>query len=450
MRKTTRIVVVGGGSAGTGAATMAIQTDRALDVTLLTEFEDIAYSPCGIPYAFAREVPSFDTLFLQPREFYVQMGIKLRTETVVERIDMARRVVCSTRGEEFPFDTLILCTGWEYEVPEVPNVELDGVVFVKNIRRAMELDARLDQVKRAVVWQAKPLGVELLDALPQRGIETSLVDSGPWLLSDFADVDMMKPLQDHLVDKMGVTLHFGTELRGFTGENGRLVAVRTSGGDIPADMAFLVAPMKPATKLAKSIGVKTGSTGGIVVDNHMRTNVPDVYAAGACVETMYGLLNIPINLIPGTYAYTQGRLAGINAAGGDEAYPPVYVPWGLGVKVQVGGALLSETLAKAMGVPYVVGKAQGITAARYHPAHEPMLAKLLADPKSHRLIGAQFTGGDGVKERADFMAFAIRKRTLIEELATMENVYSPAIGALNEPIVLAAKNALAALKAQQK
>jgi NADH oxidase (H2O2-forming) len=441
-----RVVVVGGGSAGTGAATMAIQTDRSLDVTLLTEFEDIAYSPCGIPYVFAREVESMDKLFLQGKEFYAQMGLKLRTETVVERIDREQRVVYSTTGEEFPFDVLILCTGWEYEVPNVPGVDLNGIVFIKNIRRAMDIDKRLDQVKKAVVWQSKPLGVELIEALPQRGIETHLVDSGPWLMADFTDADMMKPLQDHLVEHFGVKLHFGTELLGFSGAGGRLDCTHTSDGDIASDMAFLVAPMKPATKLAKSIGVKTGSTGGIVVDNHMRTNVPDVYAAGACVETMHGLLNIPINLIQGTYAYTEGRLAGVNAAGGNESYQPVYVPWGIGAKVQVGGALISETMARATGMPYVVGKAQGITAARYHPSHEPMLVKLLVDPTSHRVIGAQFTGGEGVKERADFLAFAIRKNTMVEELATMENVYSPAIGALNEPIALAARNALAALK----
>jgi NADH oxidase (H2O2-forming) len=446
----TRIVVIGGGGAGTGAATMAIQTDRSLDVTLITEFEDIAYSPCGIPYVFAREIDSMDKLFLQSKEFYAEMGIKLHTETVVERIDINRRIVYTQDGREFPFDKLILCTGWEYEVPDVPNVDLDGIVFIKNIRQAMEIDKRLDSVKRAVVWQAKPLGVELIDALPLRGIETHLVDSGGWILSDFADPDVVKPLQDHLAEHLGVKFHFGTQLLGFKGENGRLTAVETSQGDIECDMAFLVAPMRPATKLAKSIGVKTGSTGGIVVDNRMRTNVPNVFAAGACVETMHGLLNIPVNLIPGTYAYSQGRLAGINAAGGDEAYPPVYVPWGLGAKVQLGGVLVSETLAKAMGMPYVVGTATGITAARYHPAHEKMYVKILADPKTHRVIGAQFAGGDGVKERADFLAFAIRKGAKVEELATMENVYSPPIGALGEPIAAAAKNALAKLRQQKK
>ncbi len=443
----SRIVVIGGGGAGTGAATIAKQTDRSLDVTLITEFEDIAYSPCGIPYVFGREIDKFDGLFLKPLDFYRdEMGLDLRTETVVERIDADKKTVYTTAGDQIVYDILILATGWEYEVPDVPNVDLEGIVFIKNIRRAMELDPQLDEVKKAVVWQSKPLGVELIEALPHRNIETHLVDGGGWLMSDFADPDMMEPLQSHLADEMNVQFHFGTELRGFKGSNGRVSAVQTSNGDIDCDMAFLVAPMKPATKLAKSIGVKTGSTGAIVVDNHMRTNVPNVYAAGACVETMHALLNIPVNLIPGTYAYTQGRLAGLNAAGGDKAYNPVYVPWGLGAKIQVGGVLVSETIAKAMGMPYIVGKATGITAARYHPSHEKMTVKLLAEPGTHKVIGAQFTGGEGVKERADFLAFAIRKGSTLEELGTMENVYSPPIGALGEPIAAAANNALANAK----
>ena len=180
-------------------------------------------------------------------------------------------------------------------------MDLEGIIFIKNIRRAMEIDSRLDDVRQAVVWQAKPLGVELIEALPHRDIETHLVESGSWLMSEFADADMMEPLQDHLVNDLGVKMHFGTDLLGFSGENGKLTSVQTSDGDINADMAFLVAPMKPSTKLAKSIGIKPGTTGAIIVDNHMRTNVKGVYAAGACVETMHGLLNIPVNLIQGTY-----------------------------------------------------------------------------------------------------------------------------------------------------
>ena len=437
----TRIVVIGGGAAGTGAATMALQYDRSSSVTLITEFEDIAYSPCGIPYVFGREIDKFDGLFLQPLSYYREMGLTLETSTVVTRIDMQRHVVHA--GERsFPFDKLVLCTGWEYDPPQVPGLDLPGVVFIKNIRRAMELDKQLDRVHRAVVYKAKPLGLELITALPHRGIETHLLDEAPWLLSDFADPDMMKPVQDSL-EGLGVKMHQGATLQGFAAKDGLLSAVLTSDGEIPCDMVFLCTTMKPATELARSIGVRTGSTGAIVVDDHMRTNVPDVYSAGACVEVMHGLLNIPVQLLPGSFAYPMGKLAGVNAAGGDRSYQPVYVPWAIiGGKVQVGGALVSETIAKAMGMPYIVGRATGITAARYYPTHEKMHVKLLAEPHSHRVLGAQFSGGDGVKERADFMAFAIRKKTTLEELATMENVYSPPIGALNEPIALAAQAAL--------
>jgi NADH oxidase (H2O2-forming) len=437
----TRVVVVGGGAAGTGAATMALQQDRSAKVTLITEFEDIAYSPCGIPYVFGREIDSFDGLFLQPLSHYRELGLDLRTSTVVERIDTERHVV-RAGGQEIPFDKLVLCTGWEYDAPDVPGLDLAGVVFLKNIRRAMELDKRLDEVERAVVYKAKPLGLELITALPHRGIETHLLDEAPWLLSDFADPDIMKPVQDSLT-AAGVRMHQGVSLRGFAGEDGRLSAVLTSEGEIPCDLAFMCTPMKPSTELARSIGARTGSTGAIVVDDHLRTSVPDVYAAGACVEIMHGLLQIPVQLLPGSFAYPMGKLAGINAAGGDLRYQPVYVPWAIASgKVQVGGALVSETIARAMGMPYVIGRATGITAARYYPTHEKMHVKLLADPRGHRLLGAQFAGGDGVKERADFMAFAIRKGTTLEELATMENVYSPPIGALNEPIALAAQAAL--------
>jgi NADH oxidase (H2O2-forming) len=438
----TRIVVIGGGPAGTAAATNAIQTDRSASVTLLTEFEDIAYSPCGIPYVFGHEVESFEKLFLQNAEFYANMGLDLRTSETVKRIDMRGRVVITEKGEQFPFDKLILCTGWGYEVPDVPGSDLKGMMFIKNIRRAMEIDKLLDQVKTILVYKGKPLAVELSLAFAHRGIKVHLVDDAPWLAADFVDPEIMKPLQDEL-EKAGVEFHMGTHLEGFRGEDGKICAAQTSDGEIPCELVFVTGPVKPSTELARTIGVKCGSTGGIIVDDHMRTNVPDVYAAGGCVEILHGFLRIPIHILPSTFAYPEGKIAGVNAVGGNLAYYPVYGPWGMiAGKVQASGVTISETMAKALGLPYIVGQANGITAARYHPASEKLFVKIMAEPKSHRVIGVEMVGGEGAKERADFMAFAMRKGATLDELATMENVYSPAIGALNEPIALAARNGL--------
>ncbi|HEX2987859.1 MAG TPA: FAD-dependent oxidoreductase, partial [Chloroflexota bacterium] len=395
----TRIVVIGGGPGGTAAATNAIQKDRSASVTLITDFEDIAYSPCGIPYAFGREVPTFESLFLQNADFYAKMGLDLRTSTTVTRIDAQEKVVFTDNGQ-FPYDKLVIATGWGYEVPAVPGAGLKGIWYLKNIRRAMEIDPTLDQCKSALVYKGKPLATEMAFALTHRGIQVHVVDEYPWLCADFVDPEIMKPMQDAL-EKMGVQFHLGQHLEEIKGTNGKVSSFRTGDGEFPCDVVFVTGPVKPNTDLARSIGVKCGSTGGVVVDDHMRTNVPDVYAVGGCVEIMHGCLNIPIHILPSTFAYPQGRIAGINAVGGNLAYYPVFGPWGMIVgNVQASGVTICETMAKALGLPYFIGQATGLTAARYHPASEKLFVKLIADTKTHRLIGAEMVGGEGAKERA--------------------------------------------------
>ena len=179
----------------------------------------------------------------------------------------------------------------------------------------------------------------------------------------------------------------------------------------------------------------------------MRTSAKDVYAAGDCAEVVHGVTDIPIQGLSGSHAYSQGRIAAANAAGEDRAYDPVFIPWGMvGGQVQVGGVSMGETLHKALGIPHVVAFAMGISRARYYPGVSRLRVKLIADPATHRVLGAQMSGGEGIKERADFLAFVIKRGVKLEELAWMENVYSPPIGALMEPIALAAQAGLAKLK----
>jgi NADH oxidase (H2O2-forming) len=171
-----------------------------------------------------------------------------------------------------------------------------------------------------------------------------------------------------------------------------------------------------------------------------------VWAAGDCVEIPHGVSAVPVQGLSGSHAYAQGKVAGTNAAGGRRRYQPVYVPWGMVAGMwMIGGVSFSETLATALGMPYVLGIGQGISRARYYPDVKPVRVKLLGEPGTLRLIGAQMVGGEGIKERADHLAMAVRAGITLRELATMENVYSPPIGALNEPIALAAQNALSRL-----
>jgi NADH oxidase (H2O2-forming) len=440
-----RIVVIGGGAAGIGAAGAARQVDPAAEVVVYTEYEDAAYSPCGIPYVHGKEIPSFESLFLAAKEAYVQAGIDIHYCTRVAGIDV-RRKVATVEGEgEVPWDRLVLASGFEYADPGIPGTHLEGLYYVKNIRQAMEWDKVLDRVKTAVVLEASPLGLEMVTSLAHRGIEVHLVDPHPWALADVADPDIVGPVEESWRE-MGVTMHFGTRTEALVG-NGWVRAVETNRGQLPADLVVVCTKKKPNARVAAAAGVRIGSTGGIIVDQHMATSVRDVFAAGDCAELPHGVSNVPIQGLSGSHAYAQGKVAGASAAGGTRAYQPVYVPWGMVAgKWMIGGVSFGETLATALGVPFVMGVADGISRARYYPDVKKVRVKLLAEPKSLRLIGAQMVGGEGIKERADFLGMAARTGMTLHDLATMENVYSPPIGALNEPISVAAQNAVASLR----
>src|SRR5262245_61707114 len=191
-----RIVVIGGGAAGIGAAGAAKGTDRSADVRVYTEFEDVGYSPCGIPYVHGKEIPDFERLFLATKETYEASGIDVHYEKKVTRIDVAGKTVSVDGEGSVPFDKLIVCTGFEYAPLGVPGSDLAGLYHVKNIRRAMEWDKVLDGVKSAVVVEASPLGLEMVTALCHRGIDTHLVDPDAWALAVATDPDIAGPVQE--------------------------------------------------------------------------------------------------------------------------------------------------------------------------------------------------------------------------------------------------------------
>ena len=437
-----RLVVIGGGGAGTAASTIAKRTNPDLHVSVFTEFPDIAYSPCGIPYVHGREIPRFEDLFLSTVERYVEDGLDMRMETVVTDIDLDRRTLTARNTHE-GFDKLILCTGFVWEQPAVPGADLEGLHYVKDIRRAMEFDKELDTVKRAVVIGGMWLGVEMAGALGRRGIDVQFIDEGPWLLSELVDPDVAQPAQEAL-EKLGVTVQMGTRLDGFEGADGRVRAVATSRGELDCDVAIVCLHKLPNSALAEAIGLRLGTTGGVVVDDHMRTSAPGVWAAGDMIEVPHGLTMLPIRGLTGSHAYAQGRVAGANAAGEDRSYDPVWIPWGfMSGDYTIGGFSIGETLAEAMGIPYFVARGVGVSRARYFPGAAKTHVKLVVEPGTLRLMGAQLHGGEGIKERCDFLAFAAKRGATLEDLAWMENIYSPPIGALFEPVQIAAQNGLA-------
>ena len=439
-----RIAVIGGGAAGLGAAGAAKAVDPSAEVVVYTADTDVAYSPCGIPYVHGREIDSFERLFLATKEQYVDTGIDVHYETTVEAIDAKARTLTVAGEGVVSYDRLIIGAGWNYAKVDVAGADLDGIYEVKYIRAAMDWDKRLDSCESAVIVEAGLVAMEMVAALLHRGIKVTVVDRAPWPMAEVLDPDIVDPVRQAWEDA-DVDMQWGNWVTAFEGD-GAVSRVETEQGGIDTDIVIIGTHKVPNNPLAEAAGLQLGTTGGLVVDSRMQTSDPNIYAAGDCTEIPHGVTDIPIQGLTGSHAYAQGKTAGTNAAGGTRHYRPVFVPWGLlAGEWMIGGVSFGETLATALGIRHVVGRAQGITRARYYPGVRPITVKLLAEPGSLRLIGAQMVGGEGIKERADFLAMAVRVGLTVEELATMENVYSPAIGALNEPISMAAQNLLAGL-----
>src|ERR687897_1130515 len=272
-----RLIARGGGGTGTATATIAKRLNPDLKVTLFTEFPDIAYSPCGIPFVHGREIDKFESLFLSTVERYVEDGLDMRMETTVTDIDLDRGTVTARNTHE-GFDKLVLCTGFTWEKPDVEGANLEGLHYVKDIRAAMLFDEQLDGMKRVAVIGATPLGVEMAGNLGHRGLQVDFVDEGPWVLSEVLDPDVAEPVHESL-EKRGVTMRLGTRVEGFEGKDGRVGAVATSAGELECDAVIVCLHKLPNSALAEAAGIKTGTTGGIVVDERMHTSADSVWAA---------------------------------------------------------------------------------------------------------------------------------------------------------------------------
>src|SRR4029453_664563 len=299
-----RLVGVGGGAGGIGAAGAFKGAQPDGEVVVFTEYEDAAYSPCGIPYVHGKEIPSFEALFLATKEAYVEQGIEIRYETRVAALDLAAGTVAVEGQGDVGYDRLIVATGFDYADPGGPGTDLDGLYYVKNIRRAREWDKVLDDVKVAVVVEATPLGLEMVTALAHRGIETHVIDHRPWALSDLADPDIAQPVEDSWTE-LGVKMHYGVTLEAFLG-GPKIRAVQTSAGELPADIAVVCTKKVPNTSLGTAAGLQIGPTGAFIVDNRMRTSADAVFACGDCVEVPLGVGNLPVQGLSGSHAYAQG------------------------------------------------------------------------------------------------------------------------------------------------
>lgn len=424
------------------AASVARRRDPSLDVVAFERGPYTSYSACGVPYFVGGLVEDARRLISRSPEEHRANGIDVRMGSEVVAIDLAARTltVRDADGEHRePFDRLVVATGGEPLLPPVPGAEAiepaRTVDAGERLRDALERGGRC-----AVVVGAGYIGLEMAEALVNRGLNVTMIERAPQVMSTL-DADMAAHVQE-AAEGHGIRVVLGSAVEEIvTDSDGAPVEVRASDGTFPADHVVIGTGARPAVALAAEAGLRVGDSGALCVDDHQRCPGHEgVFAAGDCVESHHRVLDRAVNIQLGTHANKQGRIAGMNATGGDERFPGVI---GTAVskicRYEVGRSGISEREAQQAGIEVVSATIEDRTRAGYYPGAGRIWVKLVAEPGTGRLLGGQIVGVGGAAKRIDVLATAIWTGLGVHELALLDLSYAPPFSGVYDPLLIAAR-----------
>ncbi|MCW3841134.1 FAD-dependent oxidoreductase [Micromonospora yasonensis] len=451
-----QLIVVGGDAAGMAAASQARRRRNPADLEIVV-FERghfTSYSACGIPYWISGLVPERDQLIARdPATFRDTFDIDVRLRHEVTAIDLDRREVVARDlagggTVRAGFDNLVYATGAVPVRPDWVRDDIDGVFGMQTLDDGTALLDWLERDPRprhAVVVGGGYIGVEMAESLVARGLTVNLVEQADQPMST-VDADMAE-LVAEAMRGFGIGIRTDLRVTGLEARDGRIAAVVTDEGPIPADVVILGLGVRPNTALAAAAGLPLGPTGGIRCDRRMRVpGVPGVWTAGDCVETLHRVSGMPVHVPLGTHANKQGRVAGINIGGGYATFPGV-----IGTAVtqvcdlEVGRTGLRERDATAAGFEFVTVLAESTNRAGYYPGARTMTVKLIAERPGGRLLGAQIVGWSEAAKRIDALAVALWNGMTVDEMTALDLGYAPPFAPVWDPVLIAARKAVDAL-----
>ncbi|MFD6498516.1 FAD-dependent oxidoreductase [Streptomyces goshikiensis] len=414
-----------------------------------------SYSACGIPYWIGGQVAGPDALIARTPEEHRARGIDLRTRTEVVELDVAGQRVrardLDSGAESWTgYDRLVLATGARPVRPRLPGIGAHGVHGVQTLddgRRLMDTLERRE-IRRAVVVGAGYIGVEMAEALVSRGYEVTVLHRGAQPMATL-DPDM-GALVHEAMNRMGIRTVAGAEVtKVLTDEEGRAVAVATaSGEEYPADVVVLGIGVEPRTALARAAGLPLGESGGILTDLSMRVRGhEDIWSGGDCVEVM-DLVSGRTRHIPlGTHANKHGQVIGAGVGGGYATFPGVV---GTAVSkvcdLEIARTGLRERDALAAGLRFVTATITSTNTAGYYPGATEMTVKMLAERRTGRLLGVQIVGGAGSAKRVDVAAVALTAGMTVDQVVSLDLGYAPPFSPVWDPVLVAARKAVTAVR----
>ena len=432
-----RLVVIGGVAAGMSAAARARRVDRSLEILVLERGQHVSWAACGLPFYVSGRVASPDELILHtPDYFRRERNIDVRTGAEVVAIQPARRQVVLRGGERISYDKLVIACGAR-PVRDLPGADLPHVFTLHTLEDARRLREFIEQRRpqRAVVVGAGYIGLEVADALAERGLCVTVLEASPYILGR-QDRELTEIVTRHLGAR-GIQFRLGT----------RVSAIQAEGVEgTPADLIVVATGVRPNVELAAEAGIELGRHGAIRVNERMETNLAGVYAAGDCAETVHVVTGAPVYIPLGTTANKMGRVAGANAAGRRERFPGVAGTLIVALRdLAVAMTGLSSTEARQAGFSPVSVRIEAPDRSRYMGS-DPTWVELVADRNTTRLLGGSVIGKRGVAGRINVLAAAITAGMTTEQFAQLDLAYTPPVAPVWDPLLVAANQLRRALE----
>jgi NADPH-dependent 2,4-dienoyl-CoA reductase/sulfur reductase-like enzyme/rhodanese-related sulfurtransferase len=443
-----RIAIVGGVAGGASAATRARRMNEQAEIILFEKDEHVSFANCGLPYYIGGEIEDRGKLLVASKELLerrFRLDVRTRQEVLaINRSDKTLAVVDHSTGRQYEqtYDKLILSPGASPLVPPIGNAKSPNVFTLRNLADADRILAATEksQSKRAVVVGGGFIGLEMVEQLVERGFQVTLAEMQPQVLP-LMDPEMVRPLEELLIAR-GVRLLLGDAIElVLVDDAGRARGVQLqSGATAEGDIVILGLGVRPNIQLAQQAGLEIGATGGIATNRFMQTSDPDIYAVGDAAEYPYGPTGKQMRIALAGPANRAGRLAGEHAATGKSA--PMADVFGTAIvrafdqTAAITG--LTTTLARRLGMEVKSVTIVANQHAGYYPAATPLTLKLLYEPKTGKVLGAQAVGLDGVDKRIDVVATAMAMGATVFVMAGLDLAYAPPYGSAKDPIHMAA------------
>jgi len=437
-----RYAIVGGDAAGMSAATQIRRVDPQGEIVVWEKEGVISYAQCGLPYYVGGVVSAPERLLARTAdEFRERYRIDVCLHHEVLAIDPRGkrvRILRRDTGEEIEegYDVLLLATGSAAVLPPWGGIDLPGVFPLKTLADAERLVAWLSQrnPERAVIVGGGYIGLEAAEALVRHGLSVTVVDVAPQLIPSF-DRPIAELVRQEL-ERHGVEIRLEERVRGFSGDSAGVREVLLEGGSLAADLVLVAVGVRPVSELARAAGIELGPRGAVLVDEYLRTSVPDVYAAGDCATHFHRIKNAPDYIPLGTTANKQGRIAGANMAGAQIPFAGVLSTAIVKVfDLAIARTGLGEEECRTSGRTCETVAIQARPVSHYYPGAEDALTlRITFDPTTRALLGGQIAGRRGVDKRIDVLATALYAGLTIDELQALDLAYAPPFNGVWDPL----------------